>query len=163
VRFGGTERNAAGDSTPFSWRGSVSRAKMPRANAKASKKSASAEEQELLRLRKELMEKQAKLKRVLAQEKRQGSGVLQAVREPPVVVLSRAERDRDAAFGMSWFLTPELTSRHPSDAFPTDTGPRREGWPARTKPGVRAIARAAFRALELLATRAAPRSPAGGD
>lgn len=58
---------------------------MPRANAKASKKSASAEEQELLRLRKELMEKQAKLKRVLAQEKRQGSGVLQAVREPPVV------------------------------------------------------------------------------
>ena len=69
---------------------------MPRANAKASKKNASAEEQELLRLRKELMEKQAKLKRVLAQEKRQGSGVLQAVREPPVVVLSRAERDRDA-------------------------------------------------------------------
>ena len=100
---------------------------MPRANAKASKKSASAEEQELLRLRKELMEKQAKLKRVLAQEKRQGSGVLQAVREPPVVVLSRAERDRDAAFGMSWFLTPELTSRHPSDAFPADTGPLREG------------------------------------
>mmetsp|Transcript_7739 Transcript_7739/g.32270 ORF Transcript_7739/g.32270 Transcript_7739/m.32270 type:complete len:258 (-) Transcript_7739:1472-2245(-) len=51
---------------------------MPRANAKGSKKSASAEEQELLRLRKELMEKQAKLKRQLALEKRQGSGVLQA-------------------------------------------------------------------------------------
>lgn len=68
---------------------------MPRANAKGSKKSASAEEQELLRLRKELMEKQAKLKRVLAQEKRQGSGVLQAVGAPPSRA-SRAERDRDA-------------------------------------------------------------------
>ena len=59
---------------------------MPRANAKGSKKSASAEEQELLRLRKELMEKQAKLKRQLALEKRQGSGVLQAVRAPPRVL-----------------------------------------------------------------------------
>ena len=68
---------------------------MPRANAKASKKSASAEEQELLRLRKELMEKQAKLKQQLALEKRQGSGVLQAVRAPPSRA-SRAERDRDA-------------------------------------------------------------------
>ena len=83
---------------------------MPRANAKASKKSASAEEQELLRLRKELMEKQAKLKRVLAQEKRQGSGVLQAVREPPVVVLSRAERDRDEFCGMRAELARVLTA-----------------------------------------------------
>jgi len=41
------------------------------------------------------LEKQAKLKRQLALEKRQGSGVLQAVRAPPSRA-SRAERDRDA-------------------------------------------------------------------
>lgn len=98
MRVGGTERNARpsrGTHYAFFLARSVSRAKMPRANAKGSKKSASAEEQELLRLRKELMEKQAKLKRQLALEKRQGSGVLQAVRAPPSRA-SRAERDRDA-------------------------------------------------------------------
>ncbi len=100
---------------------------MPRANAKGSKKSASAEEQELLRLRKELMEKQAKLKRQLALEKRQGSGVLQAVRAPPLACFARRTRSR-RAFGTSWFLTPALTRpATSSDALPADTGPRREG------------------------------------
>lgn len=45
--------------------------KMPRASAKAKASAASNEEQELIRLRKELMEKQATLKRALAAGKRQ--------------------------------------------------------------------------------------------
>mgnify|MGYP000102246424 FL=1 len=44
---------------------------MPRASAKAKASAASNEEQELIRLRKELMEKQATLKRALAAGKRQ--------------------------------------------------------------------------------------------
>ncbi len=105
---------------------------MPRANAKASKKSASAEEQELLRLRKELMEKQAKLKRVLAQEKRQGSGVLQAVRGPPSCAFARRTRSR-RAFGMSWFLTPALTR----PATPPTRSPRTQAPSARDDPQAR--------------------------
>jgi hypothetical protein len=105
---------------------------MPRANAKASKKSASAEEQELLRLRKELMEKQAKLKRVLAQEKRQGSGVLQAVRGPPSCAFARRTRSR-RAFGMSWFLTPALTR----PANPPTRSPRTQAPSARDDPQAR--------------------------
>ena len=47
---------------------------MPRASAKAKASAASNEEQELIRLRKELMEKQATLKRALAAGKRQKTG-----------------------------------------------------------------------------------------
>lgn len=145
VRVGGTERNARpprGIRRLFSWPGERFAAKMPRANAKASKKNASAEEQELLRLRKELMEKQAKLKRVLAQEKRQGSGVLQAVRGPPSCAFARRTRSR-RAFGMSWFLTPALTR----PATPPTRSPRTQAPSARDDPQARNQGYVAHRAL----------------
>lgn len=69
---------------------------MPRASAKSKAAKASNEEQELLRLRKELMEKQAKLKRALAQGKRQGNQVQVRVRveRPRAFFQSKQTRSR---------------------------------------------------------------------